>query len=174
MLIFRKADKNDIEAVCEIYSLILSEEEAGHTQIGWIRGVYPTRDTAENAILRGDLFVAEDENGVIGTAIINNIQVDSYKEGRWEYDAPDNEVMVLHTLVISPYVMGKGYGKSFVDFYENYALSHNCRYLRMDTNAKNKRARAMYKKLGYAEIGIVDCIFNGIKGVELVLLEKTL
>jgi len=44
----------------------------------------------------------------------------------------------------------------------------------MDTNSRNLRARAMYKKLGYREIGIVPCVFNGIEGVQLVLLEKRL
>jgi hypothetical protein len=44
----------------------------------------------------------------------------------------------------------------------------------MDTNARNTRARAMYKRLGYSEPDIVPCVFNGIEGVQLVLLEKML
>ena len=44
--------------------------------------------------------------------------------------------------------------------------------MRRDTNAKNVRARRMYKTLGYREVGIADTAFNGIAGVELVLLEK--
>ena len=44
----------------------------------------------------------------------------------------------------------------------------------MDTNARNVRARAMYAKLGYVEADIVPCVFNGIEGVQLVCLEKTL
>jgi len=174
MLKFRKAQKNDIDAVAKIYSDIHSQEENGIVKIGWIRDVYPTRETAENSLLRNDLFVVEDENGVVGSAIINQIQVDSYKAGNWRFEASDSEIMVLHTLVISPGYAGRGYGKLFVDFYEQYALSQNCNYLRMDTNAANERARAMYKKLGYVEIGITDCVFNGIDGVKLVLLEKKL
>ena len=48
------------------------------------------------------------------------------------------------------------------------------RELRIDTNARNVAARAMYKKLGYKEIGIVPTVFNGIPDVQLVLLEKYL
>ena len=59
-------------------------------------------------------------------------------------------------------------------FYEEYARRQGCRYLRMDTNVKNARARAMYAKLGYREIGVIPTTFNGIEGVNLVLLEKAL
>ena len=58
--------------------------------------------------------------------------------------------------------------------YEDYARAHGCHYLRMDTNERNRTARALYAKLGYREPGIVDCAFNGIPEVRLVCLEKTL
>ena len=57
---------------------------------------------------------------------------------------------------------------------EEYALENGCPYLRMETNERNVRARGFYAKVGYKEIGIVPCIFNGIEGVGLVLLEKKL
>ena len=170
----RKARPQDIPAISEIYEDIHTEEEAGRTTIGWIRGVYPTEKTAEASLDRGDMFVLEDDGKILGTAIINQQQVDVYEGAPWNQDAPEEQVMVLHTLVISPKASRKGYGREFVRFYEEYALANHCPYLRMDTNARNTRARAMYKKLGYQEIGIVPCVFNGIEGVHLVLLEKTL
>lgn len=170
----RKAEKRDIPAVAAIYDELHTAEEAGEVTIGWIRDVYPTADTAEQALARGDLFVEEEEGTVVGAAIINQTQVDVYRDGSWRYEARESEVMVLHTLVISPRAGKKGYGSRFVEFYEQYALDHGCRYLRMDTNMRNSRARAMYKRLGYSEIGIVPCVFNGIEGVRLVLLEKRL
>ncbi|MBP3414619.1 MAG: GNAT family N-acetyltransferase [Clostridia bacterium] len=173
-MLIRKAAADDIEAVAEIYSNIHTAEENGLVTIGWIRDVYPTAETAKQALLRGDLFVMEDNGIIVGTAIINKTQVDSYKNARWNHPAPDDKVMVLHTLVISPKASRKGYGKNFVAFYEQYACQNGCPYLRMDTNAKNTRARNMYQKLGYEEIGIVPCSFNGIDGVNLVLLEKLL
>ena len=82
--------------------------------------------------------------------------------------------MVLHTLVIDPRVGTPGLGRAFAAYYEQYALSHGCRCLRIDTNERNMRARAFYRRLGYREIGIVPCTFNGLEAVRLVLLEKTL
>ena len=77
-------------------------------------------------------------------------------------------------VVVDPQAKGRGYGSRFVDFYESYALEHGCRYLRMDTNERNASARALYRNLGYREVSIVPCAFNGIPGVQLVCLEKTL
>lgn len=169
---FRKATQKDINSIEKIYSDTHAQEERGEVTIGWVRSVYPTRATAEQALLRGDLFLCELDGEIVATAIINQQQVAEYYGANWEYTAEDSEVMVLHTLVVSPSAAGQGVGKAFVKFYEDYALSHGCNFLRMDTNAKNLRARAMYKKLGYNERGIIPCIFNGIQGVDLVLLEK--
>ena len=170
----RKALEADIPAVTVIYDKLHTEEEAGRATIGWIRGVYPTEDTARQALSRGDLFVQEDGGAIVGAAIINQTQVDAYYGGPWQYAAEDNEVMVLHTLVIDPDAAGRGFGKQFVAFYEDYAIQNGCKVLRMDTNSRNLRARAMYGRLGYREAGIVPCVFNGIAGVGLVLLEKML
>ena len=170
---FRKAASVDIPFIAEIYEEIHTEEEAGRVTIGWERGVYPTKATAEAALERDDLFVGVDDNGnIFGAAIINQQQVDVYEGAAWIYPAKDEEVMVLHTLVISPRYAGKGYGEAFAKFYEDYARDNNCPVLRIDTNERNTRARSMYAKLGYRESDMVPCQFNGIDGVHLVLLEK--
>ena len=167
----READLTDLDSIEEIYNDIHLAEENGSQTIGWMRGVYPTRRTAEEAIQRGDMFVLE--NGkVIGAGIINQAQADVYYGAPWEHDT--DSVCVLHTLVISPKAAGRGYGRAFVKFYEWWAKEHDLPELRIDTNVRNTAARAMYRKLGYKEIGIVPTSFNGIPGVDLVLLEKNL
>ena len=170
----RKATATDLDAVSGIYDRIHDEIEAGRASIGWIRGDYPTRATAEASLSRGDLC-GEELNSEVGcTAILNQTQVDAYFGAPWEHDVPENEVMVLHTLVIDPSRKGAGLGQTFEAYYERYALDHGCRALRIDTNARNTAARNFYRKLGYREIAIVPVTFNGIPGVDLVLLEKYL
>ena len=168
---FRKATARDLDAIARMYDEIHTAEERGACTIGWIRGVYPTRGTAEDAISRGDMFVLEEEE-LIGAAIINQTQVAGYSGAPWRFES--DAVCVLHTLVISPRAAGQGYGRAFVAFYEQWAAAHGLPELRMDTNAKNAVARAMYRKLGYEEIAIVPTVFNGIPDVDLVLLEKNL
>ena len=167
----RAANLTDLDSIEEIYNDIHTAEENGIQTIGWKRDVYPTRKTAEESIRRGDMFVLE-EGKILGAGIINRTQVDVYYGAPWEFDT--DSVCVLHTLVISPSASGKGCGRSFVEFYEYWAKEHDLPELRIDTNARNKTARAMYRKMGYKEIGTVPTTFNGISGVDLVLLEKNI
>ena len=170
----RKATAGDVPGVVNIYDELLDAEEAGGQVIGWVRGVYPTAATAEAALARDDLFVLEDRGVILGAAIINRTQVDVYYGAPWAHETPDEQVCVLHTLVISPRAKGRGCGRRFVAFYEDYARANGCPELRMDTNARNTAARSLYRKLGYREIAVVPTVFNGIPDVMLVLLEKHL
>ncbi|MCF0138429.1 MAG: GNAT family N-acetyltransferase [Oscillospiraceae bacterium] len=174
-MIIRRADcENDISAAAEIYAEIHTEEEAGRAVTGWSRAIYPRERDARLSFEKGELFVMETEEGIVASARINREQVDVYARARWSVDAPDGEVMVLHTLTVSPRCSGRGYASEFVKFYEDYAMENGCRYLRIDTNERNLKARRLYKRLGYTEADIVPCEFNGISGVNLVCLEKTL
>lgn len=173
----RKATAGDIDAIEAIYKRIHEEEEQGRASIGWDAKVYPVRATAVAALERGDLFVCcgtADGREILASAIINRVQVPEYADGNWLYAATDSEVMVLHTLTVDPLCAGRGIGKRFVEFYEDYAQKNGCHVLRLDTNARNGVARQMYARLGYREADIVPCTFNGIAGVQLVLLEKNL
>ena len=172
MSIIRSAESKDIDAVAAIFERIIDDEERGISTVGWKRGVYPTKATAETALAQGDLFVLEDGGRVVAAMRINHEQVPEYSSCRWEYLAGDDQIMVAHTLVVDPAAKGKGYGRQMVAFYEQYAKEHRCPCLRMDTNAINTRARALYKSLGYKEVGITPCVFNGIGQVNLVCLEK--
>ena len=171
----RKGTLADIPRIAAIYDRILTEEENGRTVIGWVRGVYPTEQTALDSLKAGTLFVLEQDGAVAAAAKIDQNQVPEYANAAWECpDAPAEQVMVLHTLVVDPLQAGKGCGSEFVRCYERYALEQGCPFLRMDTNERNAAARRLYARLGYREAGIVPCSFNGIPGVQLVCLEKIL
>ena len=168
----RKAGIKDLGAVDCLYREIHDAEASGLITTGWIREIYPIKATAEAALARDDLYVLEEDGDILGSGIINQLQVDVYEGAPWKHQVPDDRVCVLHTLVISPAARGKGYGREFIRFYEDYALQHGCSELRIDTNERNQVARAIYSKYGYQEIDIVPTTFNGIAGVNLVLLEK--
>lgn len=170
----RKAREEDIPQVAEIYGRILENEAAGRVSTGWQPGVYPTARTAREALAQDELYVMEESGSVAAAARINRAQVDVYAQCPWQYEAPAEQVMVLHTLVVDPRTAGAGYGTRFVDFYERLARESGCPFLRMDTNERNTPARSLYRRLGYREAAVLPCTFNGIPGVRLVCLEKYL
>ena len=171
-MIIRKATKEDLLGIELVYLGVHTACENGELVTGWVRDIYPTKAFAATALERRDLYILEDEGNILGTAIINQIQPEAYRGAKWRYDVADNNILVLKTLAIHPTVNRKGYGKSFMKYYEQLAADMGIKYLRLDTNQRNDKARAFYKKLGYKEIDIVPCDFNGIPDVHLVLLEK--
>lgn len=174
MVTIRPAAAGDIARITEIYDAIHTAEEAGVTTIGWARGVYPTRATAQAALDAGELFVLEDDGTVYAAGRINHEQVPVYAQVPWQHDVPPEQVLVLHTLVVDPAAGGRGYGTQFMRFYEQRARALGCRELRIDTNAKNAAARRLHTSLGFREMAVMPCNFNGIAGVSLVCLEKRL
>lgn len=173
-MVIRRALLSDIEAIARIYSDVHTAEENGTLAIGWDRNVYPTRETARSAIENSEMFVMEVDRQIVAAAIINNQQLPAYSGCDWLFRASDSEVCVLHTLVVDPNRTGKGYGTSFVGFYEDYAREHGFKVLRIDTQEKNSTARKFYAALGFREAGVVDCIFNNIPDIKIVCLEKKL
>lgn len=169
---FRKAVRDDLDAIEQIYDHSHDAEEAGLSTTGWVRNIYPVREVAEAALERDDMYVGEAGGRIIATGVINQIQVDVYEDCDWVFKGPEEDVWVLHTLAVDPEARGSGAGPAFVRFYEDIARSAGASILRIDTNAINSRARKMYAKLGYIETDIVPTVFNGIRGVDLVLMEK--
>lgn len=68
MLEIHRGTKEDIAQVAAIYDHILTEEEEGRAVIGWIRGVYPTENTAKEAVKNDDLFVMTDAGKDCGSS----------------------------------------------------------------------------------------------------------
>ncbi len=169
----RKANINDIDKIWGIYDEILTLEEQGPAVAGWVRGSYPTVETARTGLENDELFVLEIDGQVVGSMILNKRQDAHYPLGKWQYDADDEEVMVLHSFVVSPSHARKGYGEMLFKFYEEYAVENGCKYLRFSTNATNYRSRNFYRKMNVTEACELEREIRGKKGYS-ILFEKKL
>lgn len=174
-MLIRKGSEKDLPQIALIYDDILKEEESGRTSVGWVRGIYPTEAVIKNGLAAEDLFVMTVSGETVAAARINNTQSTEYRHAAWQKrDILPHEVMVLHTLTVSPRHSGKGFGTAFVRFYEEYAKLNSCRVLRMDTVTTNFAARSLYRKLGFHEVGDVPCSVKGLEHLRLICLEKIL
>ena len=171
---FRKAQMADLDEIAEIYSEIHDYEEKNGPFTNWRRDLYPTRDTAAQAIADGYMYVGMDQGKMFGASLLNNNQLDEYAKIPWKYEANDNEVAVIHTLVIKPSMSGNGYARKFVAWLEDKARKCGCKVMRLDTPMTNTPAKIMYPKLGYREAGVEFFNFLGQIEEDLVCFEKKL
>lgn len=173
-MIVRKAKYEDIKEIGRIYNAIHDEIEAGRYKMKWVRNLYPTVAWAEQHYDIGDLYVMEDDNDIVATGVINHNPLPEYFDGKWYQPQDYSKVLILHSLVVDAGKMKRGYGKAFVEYFEQLGKATGCERLRLDTQAMDMPARNLYRKLGFEEVDFVPCQFQGITDIELVLIEKIL
>lgn len=171
----RPACSADLPAIAQIYEEILDQEDQRPVSYtNWQRGKYPTLDTARKALEAGTLFVGE-ENGTIFAAVnLNGIQLPEYDRIPWQFEARSEQVMVIHTLVISPRFSGRGKAREMVTFCEEEGRRQGKTVIRLDTYEGNHPANAMYPKLGYRFAGHARFLFQGFLDEVLNCYEKQL
>ena len=90
----RPAIAADLPAIAGIYEEILSAEDARPASYtNWMRGKYPTLDTARGALEAGTLWTAEEDGEIYGAAILNGVQLPEYDAIPWQFPADrDREI----------------------------------------------------------------------------------
>lgn len=170
----RPATPNDISEIENIYNEILNHEEQTISYTNWQKGLYPTVDYATSAVNNNTMFVGEDEQGIYGCVILNNIQPKEYDNITWSTNVDPNEIMVIHTLCIRPSSAGRGKAKIMMKFSENYAKAQGYKVIRLDTYEGNIPAATLYPKLGYCYAGETKFHFQNVIWETLKCFEKVL
>lgn len=68
-------DVNELEA---LYNTLNEYLSGTINYPGWVKGVYPVRETAEEAIQEGNLFVLKKNGLIVGSIILNHKQEAAY------------------------------------------------------------------------------------------------
>ena len=145
----RQAVKEDIAAISESYTQLLTHEQMHGGFSNWRLGIYPTVQVAEERVPQGEMYVLVEAGGICASMILNNEQAPEYEEVDWDYPAESEQVLVIHTLCIPQQYAGHGYGTQMVRFAQDYARVQGCKVIRLDTYAHNEPAKHLYQKLGF-------------------------
>lgn len=139
------------------------------------KGIYPTRKVAEKAVSVGTLYVYEENHNIAGSIIIDQVQPTEYTGIAWSQPLKDDEVMVIHLLLVRPSMAGKGVASSLVKYAIQLAKNHSCKALRLDTGSQNIPAVSLYKKLGFEILANTSMkVGNTIEHAGHLFLEKVL
>lgn len=140
------ADLDGIEAGYEEH---FAYEAAHEAYTVWKKGVYPTRQTAADAIATGTLYVYEDHGEILASVIVDQNQPEKYQDISWKIAVAPSQVLVIHTLAVRPSKAGKGLGSAMVDYIDALAREKGCKVLRLDTGSQNIPAVNLYTKKGF-------------------------
>ncbi|MGC6176000.1 GNAT family N-acetyltransferase [Lacrimispora sp. 38-1] len=170
----RKGTPEDIEQIAELYDAVNDYLESHINYPGWRKGIYPVKEDAKDGVDKGTLYVLWADGKAAGSVVVNQFQEKGYETAAWKQEAKPEEVAVIHTFLVHPDFLGRGFGKNLLEFAEEKAREQKRAVIRLDVNEKNTPAIKLYRKLGYCFAGKADLGYGeyGIPWFELY--EKSL
>lgn len=150
------AEMKDIGELEKLYNDLNDYLETGINYAGWKKGVYPSIDTVINRIRDRSLFVIKSNEEIVASVILNHKQDYAYSKINWVDNLTEKEILVVHTLVVSPKYMRQGIGDILLDFIKKYSLKLGIKSIRLDVEINNTPAISLYEKHGYKYKGTVD------------------
>lgn len=151
-----KATKHDIEELEALYNDLNDYLESHTNYPGWIKGVYPVRETAIDGIQEDNLYVIRDNFRIAGSVILRHEPEEAFSKADWGNDLDYKDIVVIYTFTVHPSYQNNGIGKKIMDFIIQDSKEKNIKAIRLDVYEKNKPAIELYKKYGFEYIDSVD------------------
>ncbi len=145
-----QAENFHLPALMELYrEAMLSLHAQGVDQ--W-DDEYPFGALPED-ILRGELFIAAQDDGLPLAAIVLNDRCEPWHKGLpWTQD----DALYVHRLAVHPRRQGSGLARTMMGWAHAYAAERGIEWVHLDTNRKNIRAMRLYEGLGYSFVADIQ------------------
>jgi uncharacterized damage-inducible protein DinB/GNAT superfamily N-acetyltransferase len=105
----------------------------------------------------GQCLVAEVAGELVGTVTVSGpFDLDS---APWTQEVPwfrNRDTAHMHQLAVDPIFQGRGVGRRLVAASERWAREQGYAYMALDTAARAGELRALYRHMGYADVGQVQ------------------
>ncbi|WP_099203413.1 GNAT family N-acetyltransferase [Miniphocaeibacter massiliensis] len=150
----------DLDKMEYFYNEVNEYLESNVNYPSWKKGVYPVKETAEEALNTSTLFIIKEDNKIIASVILDNIQEKVYKFAKWKIDVAEKEVLVVRTLVVHPLYKRRGLAEKLLEFSKEYAKEKFYKTIRLDVSINNLPAIDLYEKNGFEYIDTVDLGLN--------------
>ncbi len=145
----RKATSLDIDAILEI-TKACAKHMICNNIYQWNEH-YPNKITFEEDVNRNELYVLENNNGIIGCMVISTLMDEEYLDVSWL--TPNKNNIYIHRLAIHPNHQTKGYAIELMDFAETFAIKNTYSSIRLDTFSVNERNQKFYELRNYKRLG---------------------
>ena len=113
----------------------------------WQLGTFPIT-WVQDAIARGEVYVAIENGAVIGAVMLQEADPDT-----WGAASLADAAGYIHGLRVQPSVAGRGIGRALITWAERELLARGKRLARLDCWAANGALCAYYERAGYRRVG---------------------
>jgi len=114
-------------------------------------------ETTRRRAAEGRCLVAERDGEIVGTVTVSGPY--GADEAPWTAGVPwfrDRDTAPSHRLAVDPGLQRQGLGRRLVTACEQWAHEHGFKRMALDTAEPARALRALYRRLGYAEVGQVQ------------------
>lgn len=170
MIDIRIAEKNEFKKVLDFYYSVI--DSLGENNLPkWKKNLYPSNNYLLSAIKNNQLYVGEIDEKVVCAMVLNHEGCNGYDSVKWNVDAKDCDVLIIHVLGVHPCCKGKGYGKALIKKAVEIAKEKRCKAVRLDVLSNNLPAVHMYESCGFCRIDNVKLFYDDIGLADFYMYE---
>ena len=148
-MIIVKANRDQYESVRGFYHSMIDAMAGSPAYVGWKKDIYPSPEFLASSINHGELYLVLEDDRIVAAMVFNHEYNESYSQFRWQTEADDSEVMVIHALGVHPAYSGKGYAKALVQKAIDMAGESGMKAIRLDVLEGNIPAEKLYSGFGF-------------------------
>lgn len=171
---FRLAKENEFEAVRSFYHQLIDDMQSSPYHPMWAKEIYPSSEMLKDALEKQELYVLTDENGIIGSMILNNECIDGYSQVPWQINVFEDEVSIIHAFGVTPKMHGTGCAKTMVEKALEIARSKKQKAVRLDALKHNIPAQKFYSKVGFKNVATVNMYYEDTGWKDFLMYEYLL
>ncbi len=151
-----RADSTHLEEISNLYLAVTTYLESHINYPGWQTGFYPTRQTAQAGLEKNGLYIAVNEQKIVGSFVLSQAFELPYEAANWSFPSDYSKIFVVHTFLVHPDYAKQHIGKQMLEYVIALGKAQGMNSIRLDTYEKNLPAMKLYESCGFRFAGKVD------------------
>ena len=164
----------DLDQIRALYWRLLDSSPKYGQILQWKKNIYPNDDDWNSYIVKGEMYLILKDMDVIGAVAVTNAQSKEYRKIHWEVKADDQDVAVVHLLMVLPEYQGDGAATAALDEIIKLAADKKKKAVRLDAIGTNVPAQKLYEKYGFINCGTAQEYYESTGETEFVFYEYVL
>lgn len=160
-MIIKKAKAEDFDELKIFYvrmNEIINSRNNGYNPDN---AVFPTDEMINKAIASEGQIIGIEDGRIVAGCIVSGEGEPAYNTAKWNVDAKDNEIWILHALRVAPEYEGRGFAKQMLSYVIDIAPKRNRKAIRLDV-LEGYSVENLYLSFGFKYIDTVEILYDDI------------